>query len=450
MFSRKQYIDLFWPAFIEQALTVSVGFVSTLVMAVVSKYAVSGVGLVESLNAVIASVLLAVGGGAAVIVSQKLGADDSRGASGSAGQAISMTVVFSTALAIVCLVLAKPIIYILFGGADNEVLDAAVAYFIFSAVSYPFLATSTTLSGIFRSARDSKTPMKSAIIANVINIVISILLVQVFRAGIYGAGIAMLTARVSTTVFLMWHITHKEFIVHIPKFTLRLDGKLLKEILRIAVPSGIDQFLFTGGKLVVAVFLKGFGTESITANALVNSAFSITNIPGGTMLTISMPVIGQQFGAKKFSDVRKTMVIMVLATVGVLLLGELIFLPFLGGFISMYNQSDVCNEIALKSIMLCLVLVPVFWPGSFVGAQMLRSTGDVFYTMVISVISMFTFRVAGSWFLGVYLGWGLLGIWSAMAIDWVVRTIFFLPRAFLCYWSKEYRTELRAKKTCGC
>lgn len=449
MFNRKQIMRLFWPALIEQALVVSVGFISTLLVAGVSAQAVSGIGLVENINIVIISVLTAIAAGASVVVSQKIGAGDRENASKAAGNSVSAVLVSSCVLGALVIIFANAIVEFVFNGAERGVLDQAIIYFRFSGLSYPFLATSTTLASVFRATRDSRNPMFGSAIANIVLVAVSLTTIQGLKLGIVGSGISLVCARLANVLFLVIQIRRKQLSIHMPKLSLRFTKGIFAEIMRISVPAGLDQFLFAGGKLVIATFLKDFGTASITANSINGNIFGIVNLPGNAIFMISMTVIGQLYGAGQFKDVRRFMVILNFLTTGALIITCLGMLPLLDPFISLYGQSDECARLAREVSVFMLVVMPVFWPLSFTVPQMLRATGDVKYTMYVSMITMFIVRVAGSWFLGIQLGYGLLGIWFAMALDWVVRAAFFAPRAFLSYWNKDFRAGLKKAKKAG-
>ena len=445
MFNRRQVLSLFVPAFIERALIVSAGFIATFMMAGVSEFAVSGVGLVETINILITSVLIALSAGATVVVSQLIGAGDIKSASKAAGQAVSATLAVSVAVSVLAVVFARPAVEFVFAGAEQEVLDNAAIYFMFSGLSYPFLATATALSSVFRAARNAKTPMLGSGLGEIIHLITVVAAVKFFNMGVYGAGLSLVLTRMTALAFMYFSVKRGSLEIHMPRLTLRFDRAVIGRLLNIAVPSGFDSFMFAGGKLLIARFLNGFGTDYITANAINTNIFNIVSLPSEALFLISMTIIGQLYGAEKYKEVRKFMYILTGLTAGVLLITCGGFFPLLRPFIGIYGLPGATNAIIYETTAFCFLFMPLLWPTSFAVPQLLRGTGDVKYTMWVSMVSMFAVRVFGAWFFGVYLEYKLMGIWIAMIIDWAVRSAFFVPRAFMGYWNKEGKGKARKR-----
>ena len=429
----KREIKFIVPIFVEQALGTLVSILGTILITGVGSYAVSGVGLVDSINLMVMSVFTAVSTGITVVTAQLIGKNDQVSAEKAGGQAITVTVLLAAAMSLILLVFKRSILSFLYGGAEQNVLDAAGLFIIYTASSFPFLALSSAISGIMRASGNGRTPMMGALTANIIYIGLSSLLIR-SGLGITGLGIGLLSARVCSALFmyLMMISSHLQK----PGFRLKLDLATLRPVMKIAVPSGADSIIFNGGKLLVAVFMSGMGTHALAANAIGNSLMSFLNLPGNTLSIASVTIVGQMFGSGRIKETKRSMMrITATAVVLQIIIGG-IFYVLTNPIISMYNPEPEAAAIA-RSLVYVFLVISLIWPSSFLLAQTLRATGDVTHTMVISVVSMFTMRVFGAWLLGVYFGWGVLGIWVAMGADWILRSLFFIYRVLSGRWYKK-------------
>lgn len=438
MFTRKDLIRLIIPLVIEQILAVTIGIADTVMVSSVGEAAVSGISLVDSISILLINVFSALASGGAVVAAQYLGRRDSDNANIAAGQLLLITAGLAFVIMVVCLVGSSHILRVVFGRIEPEVMGNARTYFWISAISYPFLAVYNGGAALFRSMRNSKISMITSLIMNVINVIGNAILIYGFHMGVLGAGTATLVARMTGAVVMVVLLRNPHNVIHIRSWDpFRFRPAMVRNILRIGVPNGLENGMFQIGKILVQSLIAMFGTAAIAANAVGGNLVCIEIIPGNAMGLAMITVIGQCIGAKEYEQVKKytyQLMGITYATVGII--SFVIFLTA-GPLVNIYNLSDEAKTIAKQLVMLHSVCCVLFWPQSFTLPNMLRASNDAKFTMTISIISMWIFRIGFSYLLGLYFGLGVFGVWVAMIIDWVFRGSIFIVRFFSGKWKLQ-------------
>ena len=437
LFTRRALFTLIWPLLLEQTLSVTMGMADTLMVAGVGEAAVSSVSLVDSLNILIIQILSALATGGAVIASQYLGRRDEENASRSAAQLYSVLGISTVAVGVVCMLLSRLILRIVFGSIDEDVMRFAQQYFLISAVSYPFIGLYNGGAALFRAQGNSRISMLASLVMNVINIAGNALLIYGFGMGVIGAALATLIGRVFAAVFILWQNQDLHNPLRVQRFAdLRPRRRPIMQILSIGIPSGLENGMFQIGKLLVAGLITTFGTSAIAANAICNNVGSMSNIPGSAIGLAMITVVGQCVGAKDYQQARhytKTLLAAAYVSMGLLNIALFLLAPYLVGF---YAMPQTTTDLALSVLQVNCVVTVLIWPSSFTLPNALRAAGDARFTMVTSMVSMWVFRIGMSYVLGAWLGMGLFGVWTAMQIDWAVRSLVFGVRFLGHKWEK--------------
>jgi len=428
-------LRMFWPVLTEQTLSVLIGMISVIMVSGVGDFAVSGVNMVDNVNFMVIAVFTAFATGATVVVAHKIGAQKFSEAGQTALQSIVMCVITASIIGVAVIIGGRAALQLLFGDADNNVLEAASVYFLFSGISYPFLGLFSTCTGVMRAGGNTRTPMITSIIANVINIIVAFVLIHL-GMGVLGASIAMLGARVVSGISTLLLLKRGVRGFTMPRFQLRLSLAVLNPVLKIGVPSGVDSMIFNGARVVLIVFMSGMGTAALHANAIANSLNTFIALPGNALIIVSTTIIGQAYGARQYYKVRRSMIRFCIMSSAVLFVMFVLTWFLADPIISLYAPSVETAELARKLVLTLAILAPIMWGFAFCVPQMLRACGDAKFTMYISVCSLIALRVAGGWFFGIYLGLGVYGVWMGMFIDWFGRGTGFIIRALSNAWSK--------------
>ncbi len=457
IFSNHDLKLLILPLFLEQFLEVLVGVSDTFMVSYAGEAAVSGVSLVNMFNTVFIYLFSALAAGGAVVVSQYIGSRDEKNGDLSAGQLVMIAAVFSAAVTVFSLVLNRQLLRLLFGEVDQDVMEACVTYLRISAYSYPAIAVYNAGAAIYRSMGKTDVTMNISLAANGINIVGNAIGVFVFHAGVAGVAYPSLIARTfSAVVILVLCFRRKEQPApererHGNKSSsdpvrvrlswrniFRWERSMVKRILGIAVPNGIENGLFQLAKVALSSITALFGTVQIAANGVAQSFWSVAALMGTALGLAFVTVIGQCMGADDAEAaeyyMRKLLRITFLASIlwnGVILLAAPLVLRG-------YAISDEAARLVVILVIIHNLFNALFYPLSGALANGLRAAGDVKYTMYVCVFSTFGCRVVFSILFGICLDLGVIGIAFAMCMDWMIRAAFFRIRFRSGKW-KEFR-----------
>lgn len=433
---RSRIFTLYSPVLMEQGLATILTMLGTMLVSSVGAAAVSGVGMIDTLNYCFMNALVAIGTGVTAIVSQCVGSGKIKDAAKAASHSISIAIYSSIFLGAVLIIFREPILYILFHSAEAEVISSAYDYLFFTSASLPLLAVFNIINGVRRGTGDNLTPLIGSAISTIVYVIVSLICIHVFKMGVRGVGYGLLLSRIVQTIILVYCLIRYPRMIKIKKIPLKVNMDILKPVLNIAIPSAMDSLVFNGGKVLVMVFMSNMGTASLAANTICNSLSNFLQLPGRTYQITSVTLTGRDFGTGDFKKTRKTMISQTYFTMISQVFMSIIFFILYIPLIHLFTYDSEIIEICRKLMYLIYVATPLFWATSFVTPNALRATGDAFFTMVISMTSMILCRVIGSWFLGVYLDIGVFGIWLAMTADWVIRSIFYIPRVFSTKWQR--------------
>lgn len=435
LFTRKDLIRLIFPLVIEQILAATIGIADTVMVSGVGEAAVSGVSLVDTMNLLLINVFAALATGGAIVVAQYLGREDEKSANDAAKQLLLVTTVLSTVIMLLCLAGRQAILNVLFGSAEPVVMENAITYFSISALSYPFISIYNACAALFRAQGNSKISMAASFVMNAVNITGNAVLIFGLRLGVAGAGISSLLSRLLGAAFLVLLLHHENNRVGLRDLRhWEVKPAMVKNILRIGVPNGLENGIFQIGKILMQGLTASFGTAAIAANAMGNSIMTMSNIPGAAIGLALVTVVGQCVGAGEFQQAKSyTIKLTGVAYLSVSAVTLAIFAA-LNPLVAAFGLSAQAAETAKWLCIIAGLGNFLFWPASFTLPNGLRAANDVRFTMLTSVFSMWVFRVALSYVIGLYLGFGVAGIWMAMVIDWIFRSCMFVWRLFSGRW----------------
>lgn len=429
LFTKEDLKKLIIPLIIEQTLALSIGLFDTLMVSACGEAAVSGVSLVDSISVLLIQVLSALATGGAVVCSQYIGKKMPQKAKLSAGQLMFIMLITSGTVMLVVLLTYQFLLRLIFGQIDADVMANAEIYFIISAISYPFLGVYNAGAALFRAIGNSKISMYTSLVMNVINIGGNAVLIFGFGLGVFGAAMATLTARVISALVMVALLSKKDnpLCIATPG-CMKPDRSVIGKILKIGIPSGVENGMFQVGKLLVSSLTATFGTAAIAANAVANSVAGFANIPGIAIGLAMVTVIGRCIGAGEKEQARYYSKKLMGLAYGGMIFSDAVLFVLIKPLVSCFALSEDAARIAVQLLSSFAVCAALIWPLSFALPNVLRAAGDAKYTMEVSVFSMWVFRVASSYFFAGTLGLGVLGVWIGMYVDWIFRTIFFVVR----------------------
>lgn len=429
MFTNKQLKDMIVPLIAEQFLVMLVGLADTFVVSYAGEAAVSGVSLVNSFNTIFLFLFTALASGGAVVVSQYIGRKNTDKASEAVSQLLMVSVLFSAAVSVLILIFNQGIIWAIFGQVEPEVEEACVTYLRISAYSYPALAVYNAGAALYRSVGKTSTTMKISVIANVINVAGNLIGVFVVHAGVAGVAYPSLISRVfSAVVITLLCFRDQEGVRYRWRQILAWKSELLKTIMGIAVPNGLESGIFQLVKVGLSSIVALFGTSQIAANGIAQSIWSVASLVSVAMDAVFITVIGQCMGAGDTDQAEAYFKKLMKLTVGISLAWNgliALFTPWIAGA---YAVSEETRQYVLYLVLIHNLGNSILFPFADPLGKGLRAAGDVKYTVVVSLFTTIGVRLLLSLLFGIVLQMGVIGIALAMCMDWLVRAVLFWIR----------------------
>ena len=429
LFSNRALVALIIPLIIEQFLNVLVGMADTIMVSNVGEAAVSGVSLVDSVMLLLINVFQALATGGAVVAGQYLGRQREKRACEAANQLVWFVTLLAVGIMAIMYLGKGFILHVVFGQIDADVMHHANIYLLIVNASIPFIALYNAGAAIFRSMGNSQVSMKVSMLMNIINVCGNAILVYGFGCGAEGVAIPTLISRMVAAILITVLLLNQKQLLHIkPSLRYQFRPGLVKKILQIGIPNGLENSMFQLGKIIVLSLVSTFGTYAITANAVANTVASFQTIPGMAMNLAITTVISQCVGARDYELARYyTRKLLKIAYASVVVT-VVIMLAASNLITQAYNLSDITAAEAIKIFFLHGISVMMIWPTAFSLPSTLRAAGDVRFCMITSVTSMWVCRVVFSYVFGQFFGFGVFGVWMAMILDWWVRAFFFVRR----------------------
>ena len=421
--NNRALFTLLWPLMIEQVLAVTMGAADTMMVSSVGEFAVSAVNIIDNINNLLIIAFTALSTGGAVVVSQYIGRRDHKNSTAASRQLVYTVILVSLGITALSLALRRPIIRLFYGKIENAVMDAAALYFFITALSYPFLALYNANAALFRAVGNSKVTMRIALLVNVVNIGGNAYFIFVLKIGVAGAAISTLASRIIAGVITSAMLVRSRASpISLSGFReFRLIRPMIRNILNVGIPSGLESSMFQIGRLLTQRIFTSFGTIAIAANAIASVINSFSFMPGMAYGMTLLTVVGQCVGANDYAEAEKeTRKIMKLAYVTLFIISAVIFI-FMEPLIHLFNLSPDANTMAKSFLQVHCISMAIGWPMSFALPNALRAAGDARYVMIAATISMWTVRVSAAYLLTFTFGVGPLGVWLAMGADFITR-----------------------------
>lgn len=429
LFTNQQLKKLVIPLVIEQVLASLVGTVDTMMVSTLGAAEVSGVSLVNSIDTLMIYLLTALATGGTIVCSQYLGAREREGADNAARQLHLATFVLAIAVTALCLLFRRPLLQWIFGSVEDDVMQAAQTYFLITALSYPGIGLYNAGAALYRVTGNSKLPMKISLLTNLVNIFGNAILMFVLGLGVAGAAISTLVSRTLGAVIILTLEQRPGQTLQVGSYLrIRPDLHEIGTILRIGIPTGLENSLFQVGKLAVQSTVSTLGTTAIAAQAMTIVLEAFTSMPSMAVGLALTTVAGQCIGAGKPDEARfyikklcrwSWIILLVASAIGMLATWPVTVLG---------NMTEESAELCIRMMLAITFIKPLFWVQAFTLPSGMRAAGDVTFAMAVSIVSMWVFRVGGCMLLCRVFGFGPMGVWIGMFTDWAVRGFVFLIR----------------------
>ena len=439
MFSNKMIAGILIPVVLEQLLNSIMGTADTMMVSNIGSAAISAVSLVDSINILVIQAFSALAAGGAIVCSQYIGQQNKKMANESARQVLFIITAISIAVSVLCLGFKKPLLRLIFGSVEADVMRASETYFFYTAISFPFIAAYDSAASIFRAQENTKGPMLISMISNAMNIVGNAIMIWIFHMGVAGAAISTLVSRIFCAVVVLIQLRkdRQPIVVRDYLKSRKKQGRFLnasikpamiRRILGIGIPSGVENSMFQLGKLAIQSTVSTLGTTAIAAQAMTNI---LENLNGMAAIGIGvglMTIVGQCMGAdRKDEAVYYIKKLSVIAEVAIIVSCLLVFV-LTGPVTVLGGMEPASAKMCFHMVIWITIVKPIVWTLAFIPAYGLRAAGDVKFSMAASCITMWLCRFCLCVILIRFLEFGTMGVWIGMFADWTVRAVIFTWR----------------------
>lgn len=439
LYSNKDLRKLIIPLIIEQMLSIAVGMADTIMISGVGEAAVSGVSLVDTVNILLINVFSALATGGAVVAGHFLGQKHREQASRVAWQIIMFATSLAILISVIFIAFHDGLLRLIFGHIEPDVMQACKTYLIITALSFPGLAIYNSCAAIFRAMNAARVTMWISLLINAVNLIGNAVCIYGLKMGVAGAAVPTTLSRYTgAVIILILMFNSKREINFCGQVHFRFKPDLLKRILFIAIPNGMENSMFQLGKILVLSVVSTMGTSAIAANAVGNALVCWNILPGSAINMALVSVAAVCVGAGEFGQARSyTRKLMKTAVFFMTLISLVLFftVPWL---VKLYNLGPDASRMAIEVVRFHNIMAIFFWVPSFTLPNTLRSAGDVIWTMAVAIFSMWVFRIGAACLFTYVLHLGLLGVWAAMVVDWVFRSICYVIR----YKGNKWETAL--------
>lgn len=429
MFTNRMIRNLLVPVVLEQILNSIMGTADTMMVSNVGSAALSAVSLVDSINILLIQAFSALAAGGAIVCAQYIGQKNYEKANMSARQVLFIITAISVAVSAVCLIFQKPLLRLIFGAVEADVMHASERYFFYTALSFPFIASYDAAASVFRAQENTKGPMIISMISNIMNIGGNAILIWVFHLGVAGAAISTLVSRIFCAVAVLYQLRKdRQPIVVRDYLKIRPDWSMIGRILGLGIPSGIENSMFQLGKLAIQSTVSTLGTAAIAAQAMTNILENLNGIAAIGVGVGLMTIVGQCLGAGRKDEAVYYIKKLCLIAEIVIIVSCLIVYALVRPVTILGGMEKSSAAMCIHMITWITIVKPLVWTMAFVPGYGLRAAGDVKFSMITSCCTMWACRFCLCVFLIRILGFGPMGVWIGMFADWTVRGIIFTWR----------------------
>ncbi|WP_026651644.1 MATE family efflux transporter [Butyrivibrio proteoclasticus] len=429
MFSNRKLLLLLIPIIAEQFLNSLMGMADSMMVSNVGEAALSGVTLVDSINNLVIQAFNALATGGVIICSTYIGQKDIFRAKEAAKQVALVSFFISVVIMTICLSVRMPLLHLIFGQVEKDVMDVAGIYFLLTIISYPGIALSAAASAIFRAQSNTKLPMNVAIVSNILNVAGNALLIWGFGLGVLGAALATMLSRIFSAVVLLFLLRRKDRLIPVRDYLqIRPDFSKIRTILAMGIPNGIENSMFQFGKLAIQSSVSTLTTAAIAAQSMTTIFENVNGVAGIGVGIGLMTIVGQCLGAgRKDEAVYYTKKMIGWGYIAILA-SCLFAFAISGPVTTLAGMSPEAASLCLHMLLWITIVKPILWPTSFVTPYAMRAAGDVKFSMLVATLTMWLCRVSLSTYLIRVVGMGPMGVWIGMFADWGIRGIVFTIR----------------------
>ena len=419
-----------------------IGVLSSSMVSSVGEAAMAAVNMVGTINVLVSLTFVALGTGGSIVIARAKGSHNMQSLRSAIYHSISICASVSVVMSALLYVLGEPLVHVLYPAVEPILMEYAIRYLRLVCFSLPFYAVFNSIFAAFRSVGDTKSALMLTIVINGAHLVGSFVFINGMHMGVDGAGWSLIVARVlGLVVALVWMFgIHNEFHVRI-RGIFQYSKSIAAEIVHLGVPIAYESVLLQGGMLLVQIYLARLTTMEMAAQGVVSSIYNLFCSTCNGLISLAATVCGQCIGARQYELARKYCLKIVQAGRFLVTATTLLYLALIPVWFKLYGASEAAQPIIMASLIIGGASLSIFGCDSNIIPSALRSAGDVVFPSIVSVSTLFVGRIAIGYLLTIVLGIGVPGIWLALSLEMLIRTIVLRRRVKGDKWYQKHQMK---------
>lgn len=427
MFTRREIFGMLFPLILDNFFINAIGMLTTSMISSSGQASVSAVSLISPITTLVLCLLNAIAAGGTVVVAQSKGKNDTQKIKDASAHTLTATASISLLVCILLAVCASPVVHILYGGAESQVIEKSIIYLAGVSISLIIYAVYAAIFAVFRGLGENKICLNLTIYINLSYFIFSYIFINLLHLDIMGTIWALILARLLGAFVSVYYLFLKKNRLLRMKYRelFQFHGDILHAMLKISVPFSMEQLFLYGGSILVQMYMVNLGTAAIAANAIGTSLLGIAYATPQAVGNLATTIIGQCIGAGEKTLARWYGKKMLFLSNILIVLSLAVFIPLMPLLTGLFRPEPETLPLIFRLMWIALIPMPFFWSMSNIMPCTLRSAGDAVYSSVVSLITMWAIRVGAGYIAAITLGFGMEGAWVCMSLEWVVRTVLF-------------------------
>lgn len=430
----KQILSFFFPILIGSFFQQLYNMVDTIVIGhAVGTNALAAVGATGSIISLLVGLFVGIAGGATVVIAQYYGARDAERMEQAVHTAIALSLSGAILLMMIGIPTAKPLLRMM--NVPEEILGDASMYMqvYYAGIIGNLLYNIGT--GILRSVGDSRTPLYILIVCCIVNIVLDLTFVLAFQWGVFGVAFATILSQAISAILVLIILMRTNDMYKVSLKKIRFHGMLLKQIIRIGLPNGMESVFYSISNVMIQTAINGFGTVAIASWSAIGRIDSVMWMVMQAFSISVSTMVGQNFGAKQYERVKKVANTGLWMNMASIFVVSVIIYAFCPIFLSIFTEDTAVIE---TGSMFLRVLAPSYMAYVIINvfACVIRGCGESFQPMLITVVFICGLRMI--WLL-VFLPMfhTMANVAMSYPISWVVTSVIFVVYYLRGRWMKR-------------
>lgn len=404
----------------------------------IGKEALGAVGASFPIIFLLISLIIGISSGSTVIISQYFGAKDHEKVKLSIDTVMIFLFVAAVVVTIIGLVFSRQIF--IFIKLPPELLSDALTYFNIYLSGLVLVFGYNAVSAVLRGLGDSTTPLYFLIISVILNVILDLVFVLIFKWGVAGVAVATVISQGFSFILSVVYLNKTHALLNFSLLRIRFDKEIFIKSLKIGVPSGLQQTFVSLGMVALMTIVNTFGTNTIAAYTIAGRIDAFALLPAMNFSMALSVFVGQNIGASDYERVKKGYRATLMMTMVSSVIISLVFIVFGRYIISQFNHDMQVIEIGYQYL---IIVSPFYFVFSFmfINNGLLRGAGATLIPMFITLVSLWVLRIPVSYFLSQYLG--TTGIWLGIPVAWVCGGVF----SYIYYKAGHWKKYAVVKKS---